>query len=100
MVGRTLEGLAVAQTGSRTMLAKGLKELRDQGMISDEMASWGDELRYLRNIAAHPSDQAVTEQDAREALDFLEAIVETIYVLRVRFETMKARRKGAEAAKE
>ena len=92
MVGRTLEAVAVAETGSKTMLAKGWKEMQEQGIISAELASWGDELRYLRNIAAHPTDKEVTSQDAREALDFLEAIIETIYVLRVRFAQMKARR--------
>ena len=94
MVGRTLEAVAIAQTGSNAMLAKGWKEMQNQGIISAELASWGDELRYLRNIAAHPTDKEVTGQDAREALDFLEAIIETIYVLRVRFEKMKARRKA------
>jgi hypothetical protein len=98
MVGRTLEAVAIAHTGSDAMLAKGWKEMQDQGIISAELASWGDELRYLRNIAAHPTEKEVTEQDAREALDFLEAIVETIYVLRVRFEKMKARRKPPTAA--
>lgn len=55
-----------------------------------------DELRFIGNLGAHPTDDVVSPLDAREALDFLVAIVETIYVFRPKFQAMKARRARAQ----
>ncbi len=94
MVRRTLEaiGREFAADAKPLTLFKALHAMKDKGLISDELAQWGDALRFIGNIGAHPTDEVVTGLDAREALDFLVAIVETIYVLRPKFQAMKARR--------
>jgi len=92
MVRRTLEAIGREFAPDAKPLFKALHAMKDKGLISDELAQWGDALRFIGNIGAHPTDDVVTPLDAREALDFLVAIVETIYVLRPKFQAMKARR--------
>jgi hypothetical protein len=71
--------------------------MKEKGLISEELSQWGDELRFIGNIGAHPTDDVVTELDSKEALEFLEAIVETIYHLRPKFQAMRLRRaRGSE----
>lgn len=94
MVGRTLEA-ACHDQGSKKTMAAGLKDLKDQGKISEELWQWSDQLRFLRNVGAHPSEEHVSREDAEDAMDLLEAILETLYHLRPKFEAMKARRQGA-----
>jgi hypothetical protein len=92
MVRRTLEAIGLEFAPNTKPLFKALHVMKDKGLISDELAQWGDALRFIGNIGAHPTGEVVAAQDAREALDFLQAIVETIYVLRPKFQAMKARR--------
>ena len=95
MVRRTLEAIGKEFAPNSRNLFQGLQNLLDQGIISNEMREWGDELRFLGNIGAHPTEHdAVTQEEAKEAIEFLNAIVETIYHLRPRFQAMKARRAG------
>jgi len=92
MVRRTLEAIGREFAPDAKPLFRALHAMKDKGLISDELAQWGDALRFIGNIGAHPTDEVVTALDAREALDFLIAIVETIYVLRPKFHAMKVRR--------
>jgi Domain of unknown function (DUF4145) len=50
-------------------------------VISDQLKLWADQLRVLRNIAAHATNDTVTIDDAREAMDFMKAILENVYDL-------------------
>ncbi|MGC3998040.1 MAG: DUF4145 domain-containing protein [Anaeromyxobacter sp.] len=97
MVRRTLEAIGKEFAPDAKPLFRALHVMKDKGLISDELAQWGDALRFIGNIGAHPTDDVVTSQDAREALDFLVAIVETIYVLRPKFQAMKVRREKTAA---
>ncbi len=60
-----------------------------QGSHQRRAGPAGRRAPFIGNIGAHPTDEVVTALDAREALDFLVAIVETIYVLRRKFQAMK-----------
>ncbi len=42
-----------------------------------------------------PTDEPISRQDAEEALDFLQAILELLYYMRPKFQHMKARRASA-----
>lgn len=94
MARRTLEATAQSFDPSARNLFEGLRAMKDQGVISEELFAWGDHLRFLGNIGAHPKEgEAVSTDDTRDLMQFLDAIIETIYVLRPRFEAMVARRK-------
>ena len=95
MVRRTLEAIAKEFDPSVKTLMNGLETLKTRGLISDELHRWGTELRFIGNIGAHPTGDVITKQDANDAMEFLRAIVETIYHLRPKFQEMQRRRKKA-----
>ena len=72
-------------------LAKGLKELKDKGVIDGRLFEWGDSPRGRRNIGAHATDEEVSREDANDVLDFTIAICEYVYVLAEKYEGFKAR---------
>jgi len=92
MVRRTLEAVGREFDPSVRSPAAGLLAMKEKGIISEEIANWGDALRFLGNIGAHPSDEEISAQDAKDALEFMGAIIETIYHLRPKFQAMKERR--------
>jgi hypothetical protein len=83
MVRRTLEAVGREFDPDSKQLFKGLRSLRDKGV------------RFLGNIGAHPTDDVIEPQDARESVEFLAAIIETIYFLRPKFQAMRTRREKA-----
>ena len=98
MCGRALESICKEKTGEYT-LAKGLQGLRTQNMIDDRLFNWGEALRKERNIGAHASDETVSKNDARDILDFANAIVEYIYVMTAKFDAYQARKSKQAANK-
>ena len=93
MVGRALEAAAKDYDPAIKSILPGITRMHDAGAISNELFDWMNELRILRNIGAHPTKADVEGSDAREALDFLQAILETIYHLRPMFRKRKERKK-------
>jgi hypothetical protein len=89
MCGRALEAMGQDLNANESMLAKGLKELRDSGKIDERLYEWGEELRDKRNIAAHPNAEDISQRDAQYLFDFALAICDYIYVLSAKFERFK-----------
>lgn len=94
MVGRTLEAICRDRLPNdpKIMVFAGLKKLRASGVISSQLVEWAEELRFLRNVGAHATSHKLDAQDARDALDFLQAILDTMYQLQPKFDAMKKRR--------
>lgn len=92
MVRRTLEGTCQDQGATKRTLAASLKELESQGKIDGLLAEWADLLRVVGNEGAHFTGASASRQDAEDALEFAEALLDHIYVLRKRFDEFKARR--------
>ncbi|MBP1159807.1 DUF4145 domain-containing protein [Rhodococcus sp. PvR099] len=90
MVRRTLEGTCVDQGATKRNLAANLQEMKESGKIDGVLAEWADLLRIAGNAGAHFGKE-VSAQDAEDALDFAEALIDHIYVLRARFGEFKAR---------
>ncbi|RVW08227.1 DUF4145 domain-containing protein [Prescottella agglutinans] len=90
MVRRTLEGTCLDQGATKKTLAANLAEMKEQGKIDGVLAEWANLLRITGNAGAH-FGKDVTAQDAEDALDFAEALVDHLYVLRARFDQFKAR---------
>lgn len=91
MVGRSLEAIVKENTQSNSIY-EGLTKLKEDGLISEEIHDWSNELRLIRNIGAHAEEKMVTKVDAEEALDFLQAILEILYHLRPKFLAFRKRR--------
>jgi Domain of unknown function (DUF4145) len=94
MVGRTLEAVCKEHFPDPKNLSifAGIDRLHRDGVISDQLKLWADQLRVLRNIGAHATNDAVTIDDAREAMDFMKAILENVYDLGPKFKQFVARR--------
>ena len=92
MVRRALEAVCKTFDPQITKVYNGLRKLNEDGIISDELYKWADVLRDIGNVGAHVDENEVTKQDAEDSLDFLEAILETLYYHRPKFELMEERR--------
>jgi len=91
MVRRTLEGTCADQGSAKRSLAESLKDLEAQGKIDGLLAEWADLLPVVGNEGAHFTGNKVSAQDAEDALDFAEALLDHMYVLRARFDGFKSR---------
>lgn len=95
MVRRALEAVVKEHEPSARTLHAGLKAMSTNGLVSQELADWSNQLRVIGNLGAHPTKETVGYADATEALDFLQAMLEILYDLRPKFEIMRKRRANA-----
>lgn len=94
MCGRALEAICRHHLTKSQYLAGGLKELRERGIIDGRLAQWADELHKSRNMGAHASGEKVSNQDARDLLDFTNAICEYMFVLTAQYESFMKRQEA------
>lgn len=95
MCGRTLEGVCQHHSTKSKTLDHGLKELKDSGIIDDRLYQWSEELRKQRNIGAHATEEKISKDDAKDLLDFAQAICDYVFVLNARFNRfMERKNKG------
>jgi hypothetical protein len=66
--------------------------MRAEGYLDDRLLEWSQGLKTLSNEGAHYTGRTVPAEDARDALDLVEAMLDYIYVLTARFDQFKARR--------
>lgn len=90
MVRRLLEGTCQENGQSQRTLAHALQALKESGVIDETLSAWASALRALGNEGAHYG-KSVDRQDAEDALEFAEALLDHIYVLRRRFEAFQIR---------
>ena len=95
MSGRTLEGVCKHYLAKTKTLADGLKKLKEKGIIDDRLFQWGEELRKHRNIGAHATGEKISKEDAKDLLDFVNAICEYVFVLTERFNKFMERKAKA-----
>lgn len=98
MCRKTLEGLSAEHGVQSKSLVGALKELRDKGIIENRLFEWADALRIVGNEAAHDVTVTVSADDARDTLEFTNALLEYVFTFRDRFEAFKERqqkRRGA-----
>lgn len=72
-------------------MSKRLQELLDRKEIDRKIYEWGEALRKHRNIGAHASAENISREDAKDLLDFAEAICEYIFVLNQKYTEFKKR---------
>ncbi len=92
MCRKTLEGICVEQGAKGNNLVSNLKELKDKGVIENRLFEWADQLRISGNEAAHDVTVTTSPEDARDILEFTNALLEYIFTFRDKFEEFKIRR--------
>lgn len=81
----------------RKNLSLSLKKLKDTGVIETQLFEWAEALRNLGNEAAHGVSSIISPQDAKDILEFTEALAEYVFTYRDKFESFKKRRKKTAA---
>jgi hypothetical protein len=69
-----------------------LEALEASGFVDSRMIRWGHGIRLLGNEAAHDPESVVSVEDARDVLEFTEALLIYIFALNYRFSLFEARR--------
>jgi len=81
--------------------AKDLKTLQENGTISAALRQRADEIRLWGNVIKHDAGvDPVSKEDCEELLEYLDAILDTVYVEPKRFERLQAKRKAVEKPKQ
>jgi hypothetical protein len=91
MVRRTLEGVC-ADNGAKGTLYKALEQMKLVGLIEGRLLEWAQELRVIGNDGAHYTGRPVARQDAKDAIDLAEAILNYMYVFSAQFAEFRERR--------
>jgi Domain of unknown function (DUF4145) len=99
MCRKTLEGICSAH-GARSSdkLAAQLEKLKESGVIENRLFEWAEALRTMGNEAAHGVESVISAADARDTLEFTEALIEYVFTYRDKFESFKKRRAKATAS--
>jgi len=92
MIGRALEATCKDFDPASISISDGLRRMTEAGALSDELFEWADELRVIRNEAAHASHVHIEQSEVSEALDFLQTILKVLYEYRPKFKRFKASR--------
>jgi endogenous inhibitor of DNA gyrase (YacG/DUF329 family) len=93
MCRKTLEGIcSVHGVKSSGSLAVQLKKLKENGVIENKLFEWAEELRTMGNEAAHGVESIISRDDAKDTLEFTEALLEYVFTYRHKFEEFQKRR--------
>jgi hypothetical protein len=93
LCGRALERVIRDKTGEK-MIGRGLKGLRDKGVIDARLYDWAEVLRQERNIGAHAVDEDISQDNAEDVLDFTVAIYDYVYTLHDKYQKFMMRKKA------
>lgn len=94
MCRKTIEGICAEHGINERNLSASLRKMRDDGLIDERLFEWSDALRAIGNEAAHGVGITISQPDAKDTLEFANAILDYIFSYRDRFEAFKKRRAG------
>ncbi|MBM3299456.1 MAG: DUF4145 domain-containing protein, partial [Deltaproteobacteria bacterium] len=94
MCRRALEALCKTLSAKGRDLARRLADLKESGRIDSRLMDWAQGVRLVGNEAAHDVETAVTAEDARDILEFTEALLMYVFTLDTKFRAFEARRKN------
>lgn len=95
MCRRCLEALCKSFAASGKSLQAKLDALYAMEVIDKRLTQWAHGVRAIGNEAAHDTDTELSKDDARDALDFTEALLMYVFALNARFTAFSARRSNA-----
>jgi hypothetical protein len=98
MCGKCLEALCREMKATGHNLKDKLSTLLKQGTIDEKLFDWADQLRIVRNDAAHDLSTHLDVDDARDAIEFVEAILMYTFTLDRKFEAFTKRRQSKSAS--
>ena len=91
---KCIEAVCEELGATKGNLKERLSILGENGKIDQNLLAWANQLRLIGNDAAHDLKIVIEQIDARDALDFVEAILMYVFTLNRRFEEFLERRKN------
>lgn len=91
---KCIEAVCAELGATKGHLKQRLSILGANGKIDQNLLAWANQLRLIGNDAAHDLEIVIEQIDARDALDFVEAILMYVFTLNRRFEEFLERRKN------
>lgn len=92
MCRKTLEGICAAHGVTERSLSTSLRTMKDNKLIDERLFEWSDALRGMGNEAAHGVGLVVSQPDAKDTIEFTNAIMDYMFSFKDRFEQFKKRR--------
>ena len=68
--------------------------MKDINLIENRLYEWAEALRITGNEAAHDINKKISKQDAKDIIDFTDAILEYVFTFRKKLDEFLARRKA------
>ena len=93
MCRKCLEAICYQHGFSKGNLKSKLNDLKQQGIIDMKLHSWAEGLRLVANDAAHEFNIEIHRDDAKDSVEFIEAMISYVFILGKRFEEFQKRRK-------
>lgn len=91
-IGRALDKICQHEKVKGSRLIEKLNNLIKDKDLPDQLGTMAHQIRQIRNMGAHADgDDEVTEADAPIMLDFLEAILEYLYIAPAKIAAVQAR---------
>lgn len=91
-VRRLLEAVCADHGVTGRTLFHALRELRERRFIDGWLLSWAEELRELGNEAAHLGAAPLNRQEAADAVELAEALIDYLYVFSPKYRDFQVRR--------
>lgn len=92
MCRKGIEAICLDKGEEKGNLRLKLKNLKEKKILEGTLFNWTNELRMIGNDGAHSHDQIITQQDAKDALDFFDALITYLYHLVNQYEQLVERR--------
>jgi len=99
MCRKVLEGIAETNNITARNLATALREMKENGIIENRLFEWADALRISGNEAAHGIKLSISQNDAKDILEFTHALLEYVFTFQEKFEEFKSRQKSKSSIK-
>ncbi len=81
MCRKGIDALCQDKGETRGNLNSKLKKLKEKGVLEDTFYNWSNRLREIGNIGAHSHKIEIEKQDAKDTLEFFEALILYLYHL-------------------
>ncbi len=97
MCRKTLEAVCSDHSVTGGTLANSLNKMRDKGLLDPRLFEWAEALRIAGNEAAHDVAVSVSVDDAKDYVEFTDALLQYVYTFRDKFKSFQDRRASGAA---
>jgi len=92
MCRKGIEAICTDKGEVKGNLAEKLKKLKEKHILEETIYNWSNELRLIGNDGAHSHEKIIDKQDAKDSIDFFDALITYLYHLVDQYNNLKTRR--------